>query len=348
LSLDALNMSTIGAVFMGSPLRLCILGSGLVALAAQLWLLAEALRRRSVCGDLRVLAEQGSWAGAAAAKVPHPILEVVALLALLMVPVATVASVGQARALMASAFSGANAAERARLLSQGWQGQLSSVSLGVLLEELAGGVGVVALSLAFAARRQIAGLVRGARIAADDPREAAAWANVPSPETLTVLACTGGLSLLVILPALQGALSYSTLLATQLAAMAAADPVERIQRTGDILRMAQDRLHSGIAASQLGLLLAAPSCAALLLWRSPARARRLWLGRPERPERDEAVGRLGGWGDAVWVTVALVVISATLSLIAIPLRAESQMSPSRPAQAQAPTPAQIQAQAQDR
>jgi hypothetical protein len=305
-------MSTIGAVFMGTPLRLCILGSGLIALAAQLWLLAEALRRYSVQRDLRLAAEQGRWDEARSAKVPHPILEVVALLALLMVPVATVASVGQARA---------------------WQGQLSSVSLGVLLEELAGGVGVVALSLAFAARRQIAGLVRGARIAVDDPRGAAAWAHVPSPETLTVLASTVGLSLLVVLPALQGALSYCTFLTTRLAALAAAAPAERIQRTGEIVGMAQRRLHDGIAASQLGLLLAVPSCVALWLWRSPARARRLWLGRPVHSER---VGRVGGWGDAVWVSVALVVITATLSLIAIPLRAESQLAPTHETAAQNP------------
>jgi hypothetical protein len=230
--------------------------------------------------------------------------------------------VGQARALAETAFSQADLTVRARLLSDGWNGQLSSVSLGILLEELTGGVGVIALSLAFAARRQIAGLSHGAKIAERDPHEAAAWARVASPETVTVLACTVGFALLVVLPALHGALSYCTFLTTRLGALAGADPADKLRRTGELLLRAQHGLRQGISASQLGLTLVTGAGAAMLWWRSPARARRRWLGRPERSEAD----RPPIWGDAVWVSVALIVISVTLSLVSVPLRAESQVA----------------------
>jgi hypothetical protein len=316
-------MEGIRTVFAGTPLRLCIVGSGLVAIAAHLCLLAETVRRRAVQRDLRLRAEHGDWTAARATKVPLPMLEVVALLALLLVPAATVASVDQARAIAATAFSNADPSARARLLSDGWHGQLDSVALGILLEELSGGVGVVALSLALAARRQIIGLVRGAHIAERDPREAEAWAHIPSAETTTVLACATAFALLVILPALHGALSYCTFLTTRLDALAALAPADKLRRTGEILLRAQRRLHDGISASQLGLALAMASCGALLAWRSPARARRRWLGRPERSDGGR---RLGVWGDAVWITVALLVISVTLSLVSIPIRAEGQMA----------------------
>src|SRR4051812_31927171 len=153
--MDGLRM-----VFAGAPLRLCILGSGLVAVAAQLCLLAGTVRRRAMQRHLRLRAESGDWSAVGATRVPPPVLEVVALLALLLVPAATVSSV-----------------ERARLSSDGWQGQLDSVALGILFEELSGGIGVLALGLAFAARRQIAGLIRGARIAERDRKEAEAWAH---------------------------------------------------------------------------------------------------------------------------------------------------------------------------
>jgi len=321
-------MDGLRTVFVGAPLRLCIVGSGLVAVAAQLCLLAGTVRRRALQRELRAHAVRGDWAGIAETQLPRPALEVVALLALLLVPAATLSSVDQARAGAMAAVDNVDAATRARLLSDSWQGQMDSVALGILSEELSGGLGVVALSLAFAARRQIAGLIRGARIARRDSNEAAAWAQLPSPETATVLACAAAFSLLVILPALHGALSYCTYLGTRLHALGPLDAAERVKRTSEIVLRAQHRLRDGLSASQLGLALATTSCAALLVWRSPARARRRWLGRPERTDGGR---RLGLWGDALWMTMAVVVVSVTLSLVSIPLRAESQITGAAPA-----------------
>src|SRR5262245_62799107 len=119
-------VDTLRTVVAGTPLRWCILGAGMCALAAQIWLMLEALRRRKRQRKLRLIAEVAEWERVAMEKVPRPVVEIVALLALLMVPAATVASVEHARDLVRASFLERAPAAHARLLWDGWRGQLRS------------------------------------------------------------------------------------------------------------------------------------------------------------------------------------------------------------------------------
>jgi hypothetical protein len=298
-------METLAIIVAGTPLRWCIIGAGVLAVAAQASLLLVGLRRRNQQRRLRAAAEAGEWDVVAGARVPLPLVEIVALLALLCIPLATMASVARARgALVAN-----------------WSGRLNSISLGILVEELAAGVGVAAWGLAFAARHQMRGLLHGAGVATagKDAREAEAWARCWYPETETVLVCAGSFAALVLLPALEGALSYCVRVTTKLASQpAAASPADVISQLGPVLVGARRALASGITASQVGLALAAVTCIGVLRWRSPARARRRWLGRPER----SASMRLGTPGDVVWGMIACVLVAITLALVALPGRIE--------------------------
>ena len=302
-------METLAIIVAGAPLRWCIIGAGLVAAVAQVSLLLLALRRRNRQRRLRAAAEAGEWDAVAGAQVPQPLVEIVALLALLLIPIATIASIGRAR--------GAPVAS--------WSGRLNSISLGILIEELAGGMGMAAWALAFAARHQVRGLVHGAAIATagKDAREAEAWARCWYPETETVLVCAGSFAALVLLPALEGALSYCVRVTTKLAAQpAAASPSDLISQMGPVLVEARRALASGISASQVGLALAAVTCVGVLRWRSPARARRRWLGRPDR----SASIHLGTPGDVAWALIACVLVAITLALVALPGRIESRLA----------------------
>src|SRR5437763_48127 len=112
-------MEMIRTIVMGAPLHWCILASGLLALGAQLGLIHRAVKRRVCQRDLRLAAEAGNWEAVGRARVPRPYLEVLALLALLTVPAATIASVDRARGLLRASFSAADPAALARLL-EGW------------------------------------------------------------------------------------------------------------------------------------------------------------------------------------------------------------------------------------
>jgi hypothetical protein len=312
-------MESLRTMAGSTPLFWSITTAGLVAFAVQVLVMRAALVRRARQRRLRLLAEAGDWATVGAAPVPRRRLELVALVALLAVPAATVAAVGQARGLVERSRAEQDPRTRARLLAEGWNGQLQAISLGVVLEELAGGLGVLSISLALAARRQIAGLVHGAAVARRDPAEAAAWALFPTPETETVVACAGSFAALGMLPALQGAASYCGILGTRLAALAGADPAERLRQMDAILLEARGALEAGTSAGQLGLALAAATCGGLLWWRSPARARRQWLARA-------AEARGGPKGGAAWAaTVACVLVAVALYLVSRPLQAENDV-----------------------
>jgi hypothetical protein len=299
-------METLAIIVAGTPLRWCIIGAGLVAAIAQAWLMLVAVRRRARKRRLRAAAESGAWDSVAGARIPRPLPEIVALVALLLIPIATIASITRARGAAPIAS---------------WSGRLNSISLGILVEELAAGVGVVAWGLAFAARHQMRGLVHGAAMATGgaDGREAEAWAHCPYPETETVLVCAAAIAALVLLPALEGALAYCVRVATKLASHSAAGaaPADVISQMGPVLVGARRALASGISASQVGLALSAVTCIGVLRWRSPARARRRWLGRPERA----APIRLGTPGDLVWAVLACALVAITLALVALAGRA---------------------------
>jgi len=315
-------METLRSTLAATPLASCIVGSGAVALAAQVALLLGALARRKRQRSLRLVAERGDWDKVEGARVPRPYLELVALGALLMIPAATVTSVARARGMVQASVAIAAPAARAGVFARGSKGQVDAISLGIALTELAGALGVIGGSLAFASRRQIAGLVHGARIAPLDPKGAEAWARIPSPETETVLACAGSFAAMGLLPALHGALIYCTTLSKRLGPLADVATPRQLEQVDAALVEARRALESGISASQLGLALATITCAALIWWRSPARARRQWLGRPERT----GSGRGGSRGDAAWGSIACVLISSTLYLVSRPLQAENEMS----------------------
>jgi hypothetical protein len=314
-------METIKTIVAGTPLRWWIAGAGLLAIAAQACLMLVAVRRRALQRRLRLRAEAGDWEAVAAAPQPRTTIEVVALAALLAVPAAAVMAVERARDLLRAALAETDPAALAQLAAAGWKGQLNAISLGIVLLELAGGLGVIAWSFAFAARRQIAGLKHGARIAALDPRGAEAWARFASPETETVLACAGSVAAMVLLPSLHGAFSYCVLLGKRLGAVALAAPSERLAQMDGVLREARRALDAGTTASQLGLVLAAVTCGALIWWRSPRRARRQWLGRPER--RVPGGARAGA--ETVWGTLACLFFAVTLYLVSRPLQAENEL-----------------------
>jgi hypothetical protein len=118
-------------------------------------------------------------------------------------------------------------------------------------------------------------------MAARRPAEAAAWARVPSPETATVVACACATAAMVFLPALHGASSYCALLRQGLSNLNA-DTTDRALQANAILLEARRALDAGTTASQIGLGLAAVTCAGLVWWRSPARARRRELARDQR------------------------------------------------------------------
>jgi hypothetical protein len=305
-----------------TPLFSCIVGVGLIAFTLEALLMALAVRWRARQRRVRALAEAGDWAAVAAAPVPRPWAELVAFLALLMVPITTVVAVEHARAMIEASLAETSPAARARLLAAGWNGQVTAISLGIVVMELAGGLGVIAWSLAFAARRQIASLAAAARMAERNPAEAETRVRFPRPETETVVACAGSVAAMAFLPALQGAFSYCTLLGKRLAALSGLDPAERLKQMDAILLEARAALDAGTSASQLGLLLAGITCGGLLWWRSPERSRRRWLARASAPD-----GGGGGRGGrmALATTLACLLVSITLYLVSRPLQAENEL-----------------------
>jgi hypothetical protein len=275
-------VETLRDIVRETPLFWCITGSGVLALAFQALLMRAALRRRALQRKLRLRAEQGEWAEVSVARVPRRHVEVLAALALLLVPITTVVAVRHAADLAPVAPRLTPGAIVATATAPGpWRAELAAISLGITVAELAGAMAVIAWSLAFASRRQIAGLVRAAAMAPRAPAEAAAWARVPSPETATVVACACATAAMVFLPALHGASSYCALLRHGLGTLGDGD---RTPQVSAILLEARRALDAGTAASQVGLGLAAITCAALVWWRSPARARRRVLERGRRHE----------------------------------------------------------------
>jgi hypothetical protein len=315
-------METIRPLVAAVPLAPCLLGSGLIALSAQTWLLRLAMRRRARQRNLRIAAENGSWDAVGAAAVPGAYPEILALFALLLIPLAAFAGVERARAMVAASWNEADPAAAMSLLARGWKGQLATISLGIVIEELAGGLGVVAWSFAFASRRQIAGLVHAARIARLDRRDAAAWARHPFPPAETVLACAGSVAALVLLPTMQGAFAFCSLLYRKIAAADPAAPGGTLNLIGLVLPDARRALDSGIVASGLGVVLAALTCGGLLWWRSPARLRQRWLGRREVAAPVMATSAL----DALWFGVVVVLVVLTLFVVSRPLPARQAMS----------------------
>src|SRR3954451_18413727 len=79
------------------PLRSWMVAAGLLALVLQLWLMLVAMKRRSRLRALRASAERGGWDAVEGARVPGRALEVAVLAALLLIPLATAASVAEAR-----------------------------------------------------------------------------------------------------------------------------------------------------------------------------------------------------------------------------------------------------------
>jgi len=202
-------------------------------------------------------------------------------------------------------------AEKAALLWAGLHGQLHAMRLGIMLEELIGALGVVALSLAFTARRYRAGIAVAGKVAGDDPVGAKAWLRFPGPDTETVVSCACAVSALAFLPLLQGVVAYCTLLLKRLAPLAGTPPGElaaRVEQVDAILLEARGALDAGTSASWLGLGLAVVTCGVLLWWRAPSRSRRRWLGRPAPPAPVED----GRRAVAPWIAGACALLAAVV------------------------------------
>jgi hypothetical protein len=298
-------MEIIRIISAGAPLRWWILASGGVAIGAQIWLLREALRRRKRQDRLRIAAAAGEWEVVRTASAPRPTLELVALAALLLLPIATLSSVARAQRLPPAAS---------------WPGQLTSISLGIVLQELVGVLAVVAWSFAFTSRRKIARLIAASAVERLDPVEVPGAPRFPGSDTGRVLACAASVCVLVLLPVLQGALAYCLFVTTRVGALAHAPAAERLKRTAAIVLEARRRLDAGVSAAQVGLALAAVTCG-VMLWqlRSGARARAV------RPSGWGRINRTAWWGDAVWAAAACVLLSMTLYMVSLPRRAESEI-----------------------